>query len=90
MKTMRIGSSIIHLNQMFDLNCIACNAGTIVFIEYPTATKEYFVPEFFDPEMVALAIEKGIRESEDFDLLAKLRALDRIWEGSNIRGVRPE
>lgn len=81
MKTMRIGSSIIHLSQMLDLNCEACSDGIIVTIEYMTANKEYLVPDFHDPEFVAAAIHKGIRESENFDLLPKLRALERIYGG---------
>lgn len=88
MLTMRIGSSIIHLNQILDLNCESDVEGTLLTVEYATAQKEYLIPDFFDPEMVAAAIHKGIRESEDFDLLAKLRALDRIYDG--IRGVRPD
>lgn len=90
MKTMRIGSSIINLEMMMDINCEQDSEGTIITVEYITAQKEYLVPEFFNPEMVALAIEKGIRESADFDLMGKLRALDRIYEGANIRGVRPD
>ena len=44
MKTMRIGSSIIHLDAMYDINCEECDEGTIVRIEYPHVDKEYLVP----------------------------------------------
>ena len=44
MKTMRIGSSIIHLDPMYDINCEECDEGTIVRIDYPHAEKEYLVP----------------------------------------------
>lgn len=88
MKTMRIGSSIVHLSQMVDLNCEQCADGTIITIEYLTSEKEYLIPDFFNPEMVACAIHKGIRESENFDLIEKLLALDRIYDG--IRGVKPD
>ena len=44
MKTMRIGSSIIHLDPMYDINCEECDDGTIVRIDYPHAEKEYLVP----------------------------------------------
>ena len=82
MKTMRIGSSIIHLTQMVDLNCEKCgDEGVLITIEYNHSEKEYLVPDFHDPEFVALAIHKGIRESENFDLLPKLRALERIYGG---------
>lgn len=43
MKTMRIGSSIIHLDPMYDINCEECDEGTIVRIDYPHAEKEYLV-----------------------------------------------
>ena len=38
---MRIGSSIIHLDPMYDINC---DEDTIVRIDYPHAEKEYLVP----------------------------------------------
>ena len=84
MKTMRIGSSIIHLDAMYDINCEECDEGTIVRIEYPHANKEYFVPGFFIPEIVAAAIQKGMNDDNNFDLMAKLRALDRIYGGIRV------
>ena len=88
MKTMRIGSSIIHLNAMYDINCEGCDEGTIVRIEYPHADKEYLVPGFFVPEIVAAAIQRGINNEgnslDNFDLMAKLRALDRIYGGIRV------
>ena len=44
MRTMRIGSSIIHLNSIYDINCEECDEDTIVRIDYPHAEKEYLVP----------------------------------------------
>lgn len=84
MKTMRIGSSIIHLDAMYDINCEECDEGTIVRIEYPHANKEYLVPGFFVPKIVAAAIQKGMNDDNNFDLMAKLRALDRIYGGIRI------
>ena len=84
MKTMRIGSSIIHLNAMYDINCEECSEGTIVRIEYPHADKEYLVPDFYVPEIVTAAIQKGMNDADHFDLMAKLRALDRIYGGIRV------
>ena len=84
MKTMRIGSSIIHLGAMYDINCEECDEGTIVRIEYPHANKEYLVPGFFVPEIVAAAIQRGMNDDNNFDLMAKLRALDRIYGGIRV------
>jgi hypothetical protein len=84
MKTMRIGSSIIHLNAIYDINCEECVDGTIVRIEYPRADKEYLVPGFYIPEIVAAAIQRGMNEVDNFDLMAKLRALDRIYGGIRV------
>ena len=88
MKTMRIGSSIIHLNAMYDINCEECDEGTIVRIEYPHADKEYLVPDFYVPEIVAATIQRGMNglggSLDNFDLMAKLRALDRIYGGIRV------
>ena len=65
MKTMRIGSSIINLEQMYDINCEECDDGTIVRIDYPHAEKEYLVPGFFVPEIVAAAIQRGMNGEGD-------------------------
>ena len=85
MKTMRIGSSIINLEQMYDLNCTECEDGVIVQVEYAHANKEYLVPGFFISEIVAAAIQRGMNceggSHDGFDLMAKLRALDRIYGG---------
>ena len=81
MKTMQIGSAIIHLSKIIDLNCVTCDGGVLVQIEFDHAQKEYFVPDFNDPEFVTAAIHKGIRESENFNLLSKLCALERIYGG---------
>ena len=81
MKTMRIGSSIIRLDAMYDMSCEECAEGTIVRIEYPRADKEYLVPGFYVPEIVAATIQRGMNETDNFDLMAKLRALDRIYGG---------
>jgi hypothetical protein len=81
---MRIGSSIIHLNAIYDMNCEECVDGTIVRIEYPHADKEYLVPDFYVPEIVAAAIQRGMNETDNFDLMAKLRALDRIYGGIRV------
>ena len=90
MKTMRIGSSIIHLDAMYDINCEECDEGTIVRIEYPHANKEYLVPGFFIPEIVAAAIQKGMNDDNNFDLMAKLRALDRIYGGIRVDETKNE
>lgn len=94
MKTMRIGSSIINLEQIYDLNCLECDEGTIVQIEYPHADKEYLVPDFFVPEIVAAAIQRGMNGEggslDNFDLMAKLRALDRIYGGIRIDEIKNE
>ena len=88
MKTMRIGSSIIHLNAIYDINCEKCDEGTIVHVEYAHADKEYLVPGFYVPEIVAAAIQRGINgeggSADNFDLMAKLRALDRIYGGIRV------
>ena len=84
MKTMRIGSSIINLEQMYDLNCAECEDGVIVQVEYAHANKEYLVPGFYMPEIVTAAIQKGMNDSDHFDLMAKLRALDRIYGGIRV------
>ena len=88
MKTMRIDSSIIHLDPIYDINCEECDEGTIIHVDYPHAEKQYLVPGFFMPEIVAAAIQRGINGKggsfDNFDLIAKLRALNRIDGG--IRG----
>ena len=94
MKTMRIGSSIINLEQMYDLNCTECEDGVIVRIEYAHADKEYLVPGFFVPEIVAAAIQRGMNgeggSTDNFDLMAKLRALDRIYGGIRVDETKHE
>ena len=94
MKTMRIGSSIINLEQMYDLNCTECEDGVIVRIEYAHADKEYLVPGFFVPEIVAAAIQRGMNgeggSADNFDLMAKLRALDRIYGGIRVDETKHE
>ena len=94
MKTMRIGSSIIHLNSMYDINCEECDEGTIGQVEYPHANKEYLVPGFFVPEIVAAAIQRGMNgegsSPDGFDLMAKLRALDRIYGGIRVDETKNE
>ena len=94
MKTMRIGSSIINLEQMYDLNCEECDEGTIVRVEYAHADKEYLVPGFYVPEIVAAAIQRGMNgeggSSDNFDLMAKLRALDRIYGGIRVDETKHE
>ena len=94
MKTMRIGSSIIHLNAMYDINCEECDEGTIVRVEYAHADKEYLVPGFFVPEIVAAAIQRGMNgeggSTDNFDLMAKLRALDRIYGGIRVDETKYE
>ena len=94
MKTMRIGSSIIHLGAIYDINCEECDEGTIVRIEYAHANKEYLVPGFFVPEIVAAAIQRGINNEggspDGFDLMAKLRALDRIYGGIRVDETKIE
>ena len=94
MKTMRIGSSIINLEQMYDINCEECDEGTIVQVEYAHANKEYLVPGFFVPEIVAAAIQRGMNceggSHDGFDLMAKLRALDRIYGGIRVDETKNE
>ena len=94
MKTMRIGSSIIHLGAIYDINCEECDEGTIVRIEYAHANKEYLVPGFFVPEIVAAAIQRGINNEggspDGFNLMAKLRALDRIYGGIRVDETKNE
>ena len=94
MKTMRIGSSIINLEQMYDLNCTECEDDVIVQVEYAHANKEYLVPGFFVPEIVAAAIQRGMNGEggslDNFDLMAKLRALDRIYGGIRIDETKNE
>ena len=90
MKTMRIGSSIINLEQMYDLNCVECEDGVIVQVEYAHANKEYLVPDFYVPEIVTAAIQRGINDAIHFDLMAKLRALDRIYGGIRVDETKNE
>ena len=94
MKTMRIGSSIINLEQIYDLNCTECEDGVIIRVEYPHADKEYLVPGFFVPEIVAAAIQRGMNgeggSTDNFDLMAKLRALDRIYGGIRVDETKYE
>ena len=42
MKTMRIGSSIIHLDPMYDINCEECDEGTIVRVDYRKSWQPQF------------------------------------------------
>lgn len=73
MKTMRIGSSIINLDAMYDINCVEREKGTVVRVEYPHAIREYLAPGFFEPEIVAAAIQRGMSGKNDsFDLMANL------------------
>lgn len=81
MKTMRIGSSIINLDSFISIESRDCEDGVIVTIEHENSIKEYLAPDFHDPEFVAAAIHIGIRESESFDLIPKLHALERIYGG---------
>lgn len=94
MKTMRIGSSIIHLDQMYDINCEECDKGVVVCVEYAHANKEYLVPGFYAPEIVAAAIQRGMNgeggSRDNFDLMAKLRALDRIYGGIRVDETQNE
>lgn len=95
MKTMRIGSSIINLEQMYDLRCIECEEGTIVRVEYPHSITEYLVPGFFVPEIVTTAIQRGMNGEgsnrlDSFDLMAKLQALDRIYGGVRVDETKDE
>ena len=96
MKTMRIGSSIINLDAIYDINCVKREKGTVVRVEYPHAVREYLVPDFFEPETVAIAIQRGIngqgnsRSLECFDLIAKLEALDRIYGGIRVNETKNE
>lgn len=96
MKTMRIGTSIVNLDAMYDINCFECEEGTIVRVEYSHSIKEYLVPGFFVPEMVAAAIQRGIngeggsRGLDSFDLMAKLQALDRICGGIRVDETKNE
>lgn len=95
MKTMRIGSSIVNLEQMYDLNCVKCKEGTLVRVEYAHSIKEHLVPGFFVPEMVATAIQRGLNGEggshlDSFDLMAKLQALDRIYGGIRVDETKDE
>lgn len=94
MDTMRIGSSIIHLGAMYDINCEECGEGTVVRVEYPHAIKEYLVPDFFKPEVVAAAIQRGINSKhnnlDDFDLVAKLLSSANIYEGIRANEAKNE
>lgn len=96
MKTMRIGSSIINLEAMYDINCAECEEGTTVRVEYSHSIKEYLVPGFFVPEMVAAAIQQCIncegssRNLDSLDLMAKLQALDRICGGIRVNETKNE
>ena len=93
MKTMRIGSSIINLDAIYDINCVEREKGTVVRAEYPHAVREYLVPGFFEPEIVAAAIQRGINGKSDsfsFDLMAKLQALDRIYGGIRVDETKDE
>lgn len=80
MKTMRIGSSVINLDKMYDLNCEKCEDGVIVTVEYKNSEKEYLVPGFYNPENIAKAIHDGIKQSEHFDLISKCSSLARICD----------
>lgn len=74
MKTMRIGSSIINLDAIYDIKCVERAEGTVVLVEYPRSIKEYFVPDFSESEVVATAIQRGMNgEDDSFDLITNLR-----------------
>ncbi|MBO5730171.1 MAG: hypothetical protein J6R67_03145 [Treponema sp.] len=81
MKTMRIGSSIINLDAIYDINCVEREKGTGVRVEYSHSIKEYLVPGFFVPEIVATAIQRGMNDEDDsFDLMANLTAFTKVLE----------
>lgn len=81
MKTMRIGSSIVNLERMYDLNCVKHKDGTVVRVEYARSIKEYLVPGFFVPEVVATAIQRGLNgEDDSFDLMEGLATFMEVLE----------
>ena len=94
METMRIGSSVIHLGAIYDINCEECSEGTIVRVEYPHVIKEYLVPGFFQSEVVAAAIQRGINDERnsfgDFDLVAKLLLGTTIYGDIKVNETKSE
>lgn len=91
MNTMRINNSIVRLDAIYDISCVKYKEGTVVRVEYPRSIKEYLVPGFFKPEVVAAAIHQGMNdEGNSFDLMAKLQALDRIYGGVRVDETKNE
>lgn len=81
MKTMRIGSSIINLDATYGINCDKRRDGTIVRVGHPNIIMEYLVPDYFVPEVVAAAIQRGMNGKDDnFDLMTVLTEFAEVLE----------
>ena len=74
MKVMRIGSSLINLDDFISIEGRTCEDGVIITVEHERSVKEYLVPNEIDPELVACVILDGINNYTYFDLLFKLKA----------------
>ncbi len=73
MKVMRIGSSLINLENFTSIESHTCNEGIIITVKHANSVKEYLVPHKIDPELVIFVILESINNCSDFDLLYKLK-----------------
>ena len=74
MKIMRIGSSLINLDNFISIEGRTCEDGVIITVEHEHSVKEYLIPNEIDPELVTCVILDGINNYANFDLLFKLKA----------------
>ena len=74
MKVMRIGSSLVNLDNFVSIDGHTCNDGVILRIEHDHSIKEYLVPNEIDPELVVCVVLDCLSQHANFDLLYKLKA----------------
>ena len=74
MKVMRIGSSLINLDDFVTIEGRQCDDGVILRIEHAHSINEYFVPDEIDPELVTAVLMNCLSQYANFDLLRKLKA----------------
>lgn len=73
MKVMRIGSSLINLDNFVSIDGHTCNDGVILRIEHDHSIKEYLIPNEIDPELVVCVVLDCLSQYANFDLLYKLK-----------------
>lgn len=83
MKVMRIGSSLVNLDNFVSIDGYACDDGVILRIEHNHSVKEYLVPKEIDPELVVCVVLDCLNQFANFDLLYKLKARRAMIEDDN-------